>query len=188
MATLTPKLGLRKPAGSDLVTVSTDVDANMDAIDLAYGAKARFKRTSGSYAVNSTAWASLDTYGAASASDLVLKAVAGDWIEVGFSFAWDNQAMFGVLDVVSTIAGVLQSVWGATQSATDSGIVGCTGVASAFTYVGGGYMKQCAAGDIDGTGNLTLRVKVRINAAGSKNLFATVDNPFTWWAKNNGQP
>ncbi len=37
MATTTTRLALRKPAGSDLVNVSTDLDANYDAIDTAAG-------------------------------------------------------------------------------------------------------------------------------------------------------
>lgn len=37
MATTTAKLGLRKPDRADLVYVPTDIDANMDAIDLAAG-------------------------------------------------------------------------------------------------------------------------------------------------------
>lgn len=37
MATTTAKLGLRKPDRTDLVYVPTDIDANMDAIDLAAG-------------------------------------------------------------------------------------------------------------------------------------------------------
>lgn len=37
MATTTTRLGLRKPATTDLITVGTDLDANYDLIDLAVG-------------------------------------------------------------------------------------------------------------------------------------------------------
>lgn len=50
MATTTPRLGLRKPAGTDLINVTTDISDNMDKIDqfnaggqLGYQSKANFQ-------------------------------------------------------------------------------------------------------------------------------------------------
>lgn len=45
MATTTTRLGLRKPAGSDSVNVSTDLDANFDAIDTVIGSVYATKST-----------------------------------------------------------------------------------------------------------------------------------------------
>ncbi len=184
MAGATTKFGLRKPAGTDLVNVTTDLDNNFDTIDAALGNKKRFQKTTANYIVNGVAWVALDT----PASDLVVKVAVGDWVEVGMSALWFSEAPYGYLDAQSIIAAAPVNAWGTVKTATDTGIPSWEGVGSAVISAGGGIIKQVLAGDIDVAGNLNLRLYVRTSVAAAKTLFASVDSPFTWWVKNLGQP
>lgn len=145
--------------------------------------KAAFTRTSGNFTITSTSWTAILGTGV----DLVIAAVVNDWIEVSLSVAWNSEALYGCLDVSSIISGSAFSSWGSVKTTTDSGVQAWIGIASNFTYVGGSVMKQVAAGDIDGSGNVNLRIFGRNTSAGTKTIFATADGPFKWSAKNLGQ-
>lgn len=184
MATSTTKLGLRKPAGADLVNVNTDISANMDLIDGATGPKGRARYVSGNLALNSVSWAS------SGLGDIVLKAVVGDWVEISLCGLWSTEVNTGYLDVASIIAAaiVAGSGWGSPAIAvTNYGVAGAAGIASVVGHCNGTVMRQIVAGDLDVSSNVTCRVIFR-TLGGIKTLYGTVDIPFVWSAKNLGQP
>jgi hypothetical protein len=142
----------------------------------------RKDRTSGFITVNGTAWADLDN-----ALDLVLTAKTDDWVEVGISSLWLNEAVQGDLDAVSIVSGVPVNSWAADGpvDADHQGVIAWVGVTSAFTTFGGSMMKQLVAGDVDG-GLVTIRFRTRTNIAGDKTIFADGNTPLTVWARNHG--
>lgn len=144
---------------------------------------ARTMRTAGNVTINSTSWMDVDT-----ATDLTLAAAAGDWVEVGVSSRWGTEAQTGVLDVVSWVGGAAANSW-AEDGAVDAsgvGVTGWIGFASVLTPVHGSVIKQLVVGDTDG-GNVVLRLRARITAAGSKVLAASSGSgKLIFWARRWG--
>lgn len=189
MPTTTPKISLRKPAGADLVNVTFDIGDNMDKIDARLGEKKQYRRTVGSMA-QTTAGNPITGAGTTTA-DLILKAVVGDWIEVGCSGIWDNTAGAGYLDIWSRLAGVAVNSWGgnsiAAPVAGHQGVIAWYGLQAVYTPFGGTVIRQVAAGDIDGSGNVTL-TPFGVTSAGVKTISGTPATPFVWHAINHGNP
>lgn len=148
------------------------------------GATATARRTAGNLTLNSSTWANVDT-----GMDLVIAAADGDWIEVGSSGVWGNQAVFTVLDVVSMVAGSPVSSWGVGGAidATGTGIRGWSDSGTDFEPFSGSVVHQITSADISG-GNVTLRLRYRQGVAGNKTLFATATNILQFWAHNLRQP
>lgn len=187
MATSTTKVGLRKPALADLVNVTTDISNNMDLIDARIGSKVMVRYTGGNFTIIATAWANLPV----AVPDLAaIKCNVGDYVEIGASGLWNNDAQVGQLDMVSVVAGVPVNAWGQNgpENNTWAGIMSWYGIASAIRPVSGGMIKQVVAGDLDASSNLTLRLRGFVSAAAGKSMFATVGVPFVYWAINHGNP
>lgn len=140
------------------------------------------RRSSGNITVSGTAWANIDT-----GIDIILNASTGDVVEVGASFMWSSETRNGVLDVASIVGGVPVNYWGrdGAESALSSGINGWWGHISAISNAGGSVLRTLLAADIS-AGIVTLRLRGRTFAAGTKTIFANSDDHFTWFAKNLG--
>lgn len=168
-------------------TATSGVDARFARFDHSHGAlpanKAAFTKTSGNYTITSTAWAILDP-----ASDLVLPAKAGDWIEISMNAMWNWDPVTGYLDVETTVGGAFISSFGSAKTGTDLGAQGWMGNGGAYDHFGGSLMKQMTSADIDAGGNVTLRLVGKASGSTGKILFASADQPFHWHAKNLGQP
>jgi hypothetical protein len=125
-------------------------------------------RNSGNLTINGTNWTTLD-----SGLDMVLNARAGQWIEVGMSVRWGNEAVDGMLDVFTMVSGSpVNSV--TTNAALSNTAFGNSSwrSADATTGIGGGTMPYLlVAGDIS-AGTVTLRAYARTGTAANKTIFA----------------
>ncbi len=139
MASNTPKVGLRKPAGADAVSVVFDIGDNMDKIDARLGDKKQYRRTAGNLTIGTVS--NPITGAGTTTADLVLKAVVGDWIEVGFNGLWNNEAGVSYLDVWSRVAGAPVNSWAGNNAtapiAGHQGAPGWWGLGSVLTPFGG---------------------------------------------------
>lgn len=142
------------------------------------------RRASTDVTVTSTTWANFDT-----ALDLTLDANAGDFVEVAVSGMWENQASDACLDVVSLVSGSPVNSWGSngTPDNANTGVLAWFGSTGVFSPVGGSITRAVISGDLSG-GTLTLRLRTRLLAAGSKDMQAISTAPFIVMAKNLRQP
>lgn len=190
MATLTTKFALRKPGGADFVSPSLDIGDNMDKIDAALGEKRRYRKTDGAMTLVNNMTNPITGAGTTTA-DLVFKAVVGDWVEVGINGLWGSEAFFAYLDVWSRVAGTPINSWGgnlwSAPTAGHQGLVGWRGEPSLGHALSGTAVKQIVAGDIDGTGNVTV-TPYGSGSGGARTIFAGATVPFMWHAINHGQP
>lgn len=141
---------------------------------------------SGNIVVTSTTWVSAGT-------DLVLQNVfAGDFIQVGSSHSWNNDgAGFAALMNCVSITGASTVVNGwsedAAENATGSGCACWRGAGEAITSnSGGSVIRAVVAGDLE-TAQLTIRFRVRVSSADTRNLVAVAALPWHAYAKNHGQ-
>lgn len=188
MATTTLKMGLRKPAGTDLVNVQFDLSDNFEKIDNALGEKKNARRVSGDMTVT-TAFDHLPANGDTSL-DLLLTAKVGDWIEVAVSGFWNQSAGDGIMDVYShPTSGTRANSWGGigdSGNPNSNGIMAWYGTASISHGIGGGVMKQVTGSDL--TGNiLRLGLWARCTSV-TKILQANALSLFEFRAINHGQP
>ena len=144
---------------------------------------ARSTRTSGNVTCNSTTWANVDT-----ATDLTLTASTGQWLEIGLSSFWTNNAVTGNLTVVTLVGGspVNDTSTGAAPDNTTAGVGAWRGGTGDFAPIGGSILYQLVSGDLSGD-TVTLRLRYRTQTAANKTLgadSATVSLHF--WAKNLG--
>lgn len=186
MATTTPRKGLRKPSGTDLVNVTTDISANMDILDRQPLSPVLHKiRASVNHSLSVIAWTDMDN-----TLDLTFAAgrvQVGDWVEILANFSFSNEAPVGFLDAVSIVTGNPVNSWsGVVIGAGSAGLPAWVGDAGVYHRVGGGGIKQVVAGDLD-AGVLLLRLRRRNSSAAAKVVEANAGAPFQWWAKNLGQ-
>ena len=138
------------------------------------------KRTSGSFTLNSTSWANLDT-----GLDLTLTAASGEIIEVCISARWGSQALIAGLDVVTLVGGSpVNSISGA-NGAAGYGVQSWSATSGSEQAVGGAILYTLVSGDISSS-TVTLRLRYRTASASNKGLYAESDLPFHWYAKNLG--
>ena len=112
-------------------------------------------------------------------------AVVGDVLEVGGAFRYS--ARYVILDAVTIVsaAPVNSLATRGAESATSAGILAWMGAVNESDMpVGGSTVYTVQAGDISG-GNVTLRLRYRVDAA-TRTLYANADNPLHWWVKNLG--
>lgn len=141
------------------------------------------RRVSTDIAVTSTTWIDLDA-----TLDLTLAAAVGDVIEAFFQGEWNNEARFGYLDAATIVAGSPVNVMstGTTESPTGGGIASWgTTQASVYIPASGSVFYTIVSGDLS-AGQVTMRLRVRIDAAGTKTLFANANTPLSWAIKNLG--
>lgn len=144
----------------------------------------RNDRTAGDLTLNSTTWADVDN-----GLDATVAAETGDWLLVGLSAFWGNQASVGFLDAVSLVAGApVNSITlkGAPNNSA-FGVLAWGGAVSQQGYAGGAIPYQVQAGDLS-TGNVTLRLRYRTFSAVNKTLGAQALIPLTFWVVNMRQP
>lgn len=137
---------------------------------------ARVTKTAGSYTVNGTSYVDLDT-----STDIVIAAAAGQWIEVGATVAWQNEATYGFLDVI-TVAG---SNYISGAGSAGHGVTSWVGATSQLARTGGSIIYRVVSGDIS-AGLVTLRFRVKTLAASNKTLLAVANDPLVLWARNIG--
>lgn len=132
-------------------------------------------------------WTNYDT-----ATDIVLPAAAGDFVEVAISCVWGVEATGGFLDVVSVVGGNPYRSWGldaapvAIGSNVYQGVQGWRGEAGHNSQGGGSVARRLIAGDIEG-GNVRLRVRVGTSGSTLKTLYGSTANPFHFRATNYKQ-
>jgi hypothetical protein len=146
------------------------------------GDYAEAKRTAGSYVLNGTSWADLDT-----GLDLVLAAAIDDVVEYSLTGLSQNEASDALLDVVTVVAGSPVTSF-ATRGAvrnTGQGVLAWRLNTGAATSFGGSAFYKLASGDISG-GTVTLRLRRRTLTASNKTLFGTDDIPLLAAARNHG--
>lgn len=142
----------------------------------------KWTRTAGTLSITSATWADLPTIG--TTWDTPIAAQVGDTIETGLSGLWNDQAFEGHIDVFSIIGGAaVNGFSGGTQGPT------CWWGRASFVFVAGGsVMYDVQAGDLDGDGMVTCRLRAKLSSAGSKELLATTALPLHWWVRNLGPP
>lgn len=164
---------------------STDYDADWETPAGGGGGSvtASVRRATGSgMAVNSTTWTDLNT-----ALDLTLAAATGDWVTAEPMGAWSTTgATFGAMDIVTVVAGspVTSFATGGAPSNTSFGTYAWGGPTSTFAPFGGALRYQLQSGDISG-GNVTLRIRVRTDAAIAKSIHCSSVEPFFFSARVN---
>lgn len=141
------------------------------------GKLVRTTRTAGTLTLNSTAWADVDN-----TLDLVLEAAAGEWIEVGISARWANEAPFGVLDAATIVAGSPVNHISGNSSGTSQGVQGWLGEGGSYSKAGAVVPYLVQAGDIDG-GTVRIRLRYRTLTAANKGLYGGTDNRLIFWGK-----
>ena len=192
MASLSKKIGLRKPSISDTVSVDFDISDNMEKIDGALGEKKMVRRVTGLLPITGTAWRKLPT-AADTSLDLILKANAGDWIEVAMSGLWSNETPIGALDVCSNpVAGTAVNSWAQKGGVPVAANLGATcwyaHSGSVLINISGSLLKQVVAEDLDANGLLRVSPWGRSGSSGTRNIFGQTELPFEFWAINHGQP
>lgn len=141
-----------------------------------------YLRTAGSLTITSATWADLPTIG--TTWDATLEAQVGDVLEPSISGMWNDEAYEGHLDVFSIVsAAPVNSYSGA---ATTAGAAAWWGRASNVFKVSGSILYVVQAGDIDANGQVTSRLRAKLNSAGSKTLIATTGLPLHFHIKNLG--
>lgn len=140
-------------------------------------------RSSGNITLNGTSWANVDT-----GLDLVLNAVAGDWIDVSPSgrLAAGAGSTHTFFDVATIVGGSPVNYFGTAGGASEEGINGWRCQDTADARITGSALRQLVSGDIS-SGTVTLRLRYRQDTAGNRLFVAGTSNPFKWWAKNLGQ-
>jgi hypothetical protein len=142
------------------------------------------RHTSGNVAVSSTSWANFDT-----GMDITLDAQTGDVIEVGLSALADSAGtatdiMFDAGTLVSSaIVNVVSS--GTTESGSSDGVGAWYCTRSAYSNAAGSVMYTLQSGDIS-SGTVTVRLRVRLAGAGSRNIFGSTTDPVQFSVKNLG--
>ena len=132
-------------------------------------------------AVTTTTWADLDT-----STDITLSGVqVGDVVEAGLSFTASDADPILFLDVVSVVAGAPVNSWGDNGVPSSSRWGAQCWVTSAGNLgIGGSIPRAVTSNDlVDGV--LTLRVRARLNSAGSATVTGGGNTPFTFWARNH---
>ena len=129
---------------------------------------------------NGTTWFDLLT-----ATDLTLStAAAGDRVEVGASFYVSNSGAFYLAtDVATVVSGSPVTYFGTSGASGDFGVQAWLVQPSTESIKGGVVMGPAlGAGDIS-AGSVTLRLRCRTSAAGTRTVKGATAQPFHWWAK-----
>lgn len=147
----------------------------------------RKNRTSGDLNLASTNWASVDT-----GLDLTLAAAVGDIIEIGLSTRTHSgqSAAEHYMNVASIVSG---SIVNTAECGSYSPPSGGEGVQAWMgnnnvtpqDFSGSIIWGAVQAGDLDTSGNLTLRLIYRTAGGGTRVLRADSTDPFQVWAKNH---
>lgn len=198
MAGLTNKFLFRKPAGTDAVNVDLDINESMDKIDKLYGGKAMVKYTTGNIEIPHPAqsagayWTQLPVGGQAGMNDLDLrvKAIAGDYIEVGVNGLWDAQTPEGYMDCMvkntaTTFSGLATPF--PSPGSVGQGIVGWRGESTRHIPISGSVFKQLVSGDLDGSGYVNIIFLARSSSTTvRKKIWANAGLPFQVFLINHG--
>ncbi len=121
--------------------------------------------TGGDQSFTTTAWADV------AGTDLTIPAEAGDSIEVVLAARSGNEASQLFLDAWTVVGGVAVNQFGGVN-----GWTGWIGDASEFGTVSGPARRTLVSADIDGT-TVTVRLRARLQAAGTKTLYADTNVP-----------
>lgn len=113
-------------------------------------------------------------------TELTLDAQPGDVVEASVNFLWSNEAPVGNADVGTVVSGSVLNRFGTTF-----GLLAWRGAASAFTGVGAPACYTLTSGDIVG-GRATLRLLVKVENAGTKNIAGDSTAPVFFAVKNLG--
>lgn len=143
---------------------------------------AQIRRSTGSYTINGTTWADVDT-----GLDLVLAASSGDVVEFSLSGLAGSEATDLFLDVVTWVSGAPVTSFATLGAvgAASQGVLAWRGVGSALENLGGNAFVELAAGDISSS-TVTLRLRARTNTAVNKTLFGSADVSLLIAARNHG--
>jgi hypothetical protein len=133
------------------------------------------------YTLNNVAWTNVDT-----ALDILLNGVqVGDVIEVSLNTRWNNENVFGRLDVATIVSGSSVNYFSSgTGTPLGDGIFGWTGQNSLYIYLGAPFRYTLQSGDIS-SGTVTLRLRYQTATAANKTL---VRAPIRFMAQNLGPP
>ncbi len=160
------------------------VSASVSAVSSNQNIYARAKRTAGNLSTASTTWIDFDT-----GLDLVLRASAGDVIEVAASGFTNNATSTSLLDVVTIVSGnpVNSFAVDGPPSGFSNGIGAWMSVGGSATTsaISGSFFRTLVAGDIS-SGTVTLRLRRRVDTPVSKTILADSNIPFEWFARNHG--
>lgn len=136
-------------------------------------------RTAGSYTLNSTTEASVDT-----GLDLTVAAATGDVITVNINGLFGIEAQIANLDVCTVVSASPVNYFGAGLATTAQGLLGWSKQdGGIFTAITGSVTYVVQAGDISG-GNVLLRLRYKVNA-NSVTLYGTTALAFKWSAVVN---
>jgi hypothetical protein len=144
--------------------------------------KARTTITSGNITITAATWGVT----ANASPTLVLAAKVGDWVEVGISALYQNDAVNGLLDVASMVSGAAVNAWGENgpENNAHEGVPSWGGTPSAYSHVGGSIIRQVTANDLEKGGQLTLQLRGR-TSSGTRVIIANATDPFTMYAINH---
>lgn len=138
-------------------------------------------RSSGNITINGTSWANVDT-----GLDLVIAAVATDWLAVSISgrLAAGAANTHTYFDIATIVSAAPVNYFGA-GGVSDEGLNGLRVQDAQDSPLTGTFLYQVQAGDVSG-GNVTLRLRTAQGVAGNRVFVAGSPNPFKWWVANLG--
>ncbi len=142
------------------------------------------RRTSGDFTVNGTNWANLDT-----GLDQTLEAQVGDVLEAEVVGLWGTEAVNGLLDVVTVVAGSpvngFANAGAVTAAPPKYGIPGWRGTSGVETVASGAAHYTVVSGDL-ASGQVLLRLRVATQTATNKTLYAGTNHFFEFAVWNLG--
>lgn len=145
------------------------------------GTRQRAQVTAGSVSLPADgAWAVPVSGGSAMAS-IVLPAVAGDWLDLGISYAAVNEVGDLRVDFATYNGATLVNYVSGTGSA-GHGLVGFGSIGGRYETGGGQIPYQVQAADVI-SGNVTIKVLMKATG-GVRSVFANATDPLLIWGKS----
>lgn len=167
--------------------VTADVPYSVNTVDnpdtdVPRTRKAATRFVGGNIVVSNTTWAALSP-----TLDLTVQAAVGDWVEFSVLGQWGATGPWALLDAATMVSGgIVHYLSTGTSTAASAGIVAWRGVNDTVVAFGGTAQYQVQAGDLDASGNLTIRLFVNLLYAGSRTLYSNSNEPFLCSLRNSG--
>ncbi len=150
----------------------------------------RLRRGTGTAMVvptTATGWTDLGTVTngpGAAGFDMVLEAEVGDQLEYGINAIMSNSASDMYVDILFVTSG---KYWAAEHTTPINGFPGWQVLAGVWTYFSGSVLGPAVeAGDLNASGQVTVRPMVKLSSATAKTWYSDAGNPSLWWVKNIG--
>lgn len=134
---------------------------------------ARAKRSSGDLTFNTTGWQDVST-----SLDLVFPSVpVGSVVSYSPAFTVESINNPFAFDVATIVSGSPVNYFGTSGGASDNGVPGWYALGDGFKAVSGTAQYVVQSGDLDSSGNLTLRLRIRPANTTARKVYANANQP-----------